>query len=371
MNKIKVYQLITSVNLGGAENVAFNIVQSNDARIEFTIVELYRSHNKYAISKRNELNQKGIQIKTLFPGPKKISLLFAPLMLFVFLVKDKPLVVHSHTDLPDFVLGLTLRLFGILRLKKPRIIRTIHNTKLWHTHNTIGKLTEAAFLNDHVIGVSLGALNAYKELRRNYRLLESSRLGIIYNGCDIPSNASLNFNFRRDKINIAFCGRFEYQKGVDILIKCIDSLKSNYSNKIDFYFIGDGSLRDDLFSLKNRQHNIFIHPPIENINNYLWAFDYVVMPSRFEGLGLISVEASYANVPVIATNVPGLNETLPHDWPLLYEPNDLSSLILLFERIVRQEFDLPLLKGSAFNFVTSRFEFKKMKDSYLQIYKQS
>ena len=59
---IKIYQLITSIHLGGAENVAFQLAEYCRAddpsyNFDFTVIELYKSKNDYAEEKIEHVKQ--------------------------------------------------------------------------------------------------------------------------------------------------------------------------------------------------------------------------------------------------------------------------------------------------------------------------
>ncbi|MBE0649537.1 MAG: glycosyltransferase [Bacteroidales bacterium] len=363
---IKIIHLITSINLGGAEIVAFNLANQNSKKFEYIIVELFKSNNSFAESKRKELN---IRFYTLFKRSKRISLIISPFKLFYLIIKEKPKIIHSHTDLPDFVLAITLRLIKFFNLPHPKIVRTIHNTELWASHNRIGKFVESSLNNDYIVAVSEASSIAYVRLRTKYNLPISKNIQVIYNGCKTPKHLSLGIKLESNKLNIAFCGRFEYQKGIDILIEKISYINLKYQNKINFYFIGEGSYKKQIDDLANAYDNIKVSPPIIGISNKLHAFDYLIMPSRFEGLGLISVESSLAKTPVIATKIQGLSETLPVEWPLYFSLNNESSLLNIFDKIVNiREYELNQIKEDAYLFTSSRFSFEKFLNSYYDIY---
>lgn len=372
-NKQKIFQLISSVNLGGAENVSFHLSEHSlvDSRGSeaFVIVELYRSKTDYAIAKRKALNEKKIKVFSLFNGSKRWSLLFAPFALLMLIQKEKPTIIHSHTDLPDFVLASTIRLMRFLNRETPQIIRTIHNTELWPTHPKMAHYTESVFHEDTIVGVSKAALAAYFAIREKTRLPASTRTTVIYNGCNLPKPSNIEITLVPHKINIAFCGRFEYQKGVDVLINRINSINKLHSTTFNFYFIGDGQLAGEVLKLTKQFDTVFMHNPIASISNKLHHFDFILMPSRFEGLGLVSVEASFSKVPVIASKVAGLNETLPKNWPLWFNLNNEKELLDLFEKIANKEFDIKQLSEDAFSFVNQHFTMDGMIQEYNKIYK--
>ncbi|NGY37405.1 glycosyltransferase family 4 protein [Flavobacterium sp. XN-5] len=366
---IKIFQLVTSVNLGGAENIAFslseNCSKANPNDFEFIVVELYHTKSKYAFEKKQELFSKKIRVITLFKGPKRLGLLFAPFKLGYHIVKEKPKAVHSHTDLPDFVLSMFLKLNFFFKLK---IIRTIHNTELWTEYPKVAKFVESSFTNDTVIGVSEAALVAYQELRKKNNLTVSEYTSVIYNGCSCPSKKETPFLINKQKINIAFCGRFETQKGIDILLERILEINNLFEDQFVFHLIGNGTYREEAQKLTVTTTNVFLYDAVSNISDKLYVFDFIIMPSRFEGLVLMSIEASFARVPVIAAFAPGLDETLPVNWQLQFHLENKEELFILLKKIVNKEFELEELKEEAYSYVSKKFSLNTMIDSYSRLY---
>ncbi len=366
---IKIFHLITSIQVGGAENVALRLAENcalaYPDKFQFIIFELYRSGNKYSRNKRDELMNKNIKVITLGGNIKRISLVIAPIILFFNIKKEKPAIIHSHTDLPDFVLATVYRTFPSLNVK---ICRTIQNTVLWGTHPKIGRYTEEAFINDTIIGVSEVALEAYKNIRNKNELPISNNIYKIYNGCPIPVKSEHSFKINHQNINIAFCGRLEYQKGIDVLLSRIKLINEKYDDKITFHIIGNGSFKSAVTKLVNKTQNVIYYESVINLANKMYAFDYLIMPSRFEGLVLTSVEASLSKVPVIAAFAPGLSETLPASWPLKFHLESEDELLLVFEKIVKREYELDTLKEDAYRFVLNKFSQDKMIDEYSKIY---
>ena len=58
------------------------------------------------------------------------------------------------------------------------------------------------------------------------------------------------------------------------------------------------------------------------------------MPSEFEGLSIVSIEASMASLPNIINDAPGLGETMPPDWPLKVQRNELDAYLRLFREVI-------------------------------------
>lgn len=101
-------------------------------------------------------------------------------------------------------------------------------------------------------------------------------------------------------------GRLEHQKGFDLLIEAFSKIAHKVPNW-KLKIIGDGS---QLNSLKKLSHALQIQDRIEftgavkNVSEYYLSSQIFVLSSRFEGFGLVVVEAqSYGNA-VISFNCP-------------------------------------------------------------------
>lgn len=364
-----IFQIITSISPGGAENISFLLSEyfvknTNDLRP--VIFELYKTDSAYASQKKEQLKELGIEFHTLGVKNKYISLLTAPFALRKYIRKLNPAIVHSHTDLPDFVLSIALRLISKAKFT---IIRTIHNTELWPTHDRMGKLTEKSFRNDTIIAVSDAALASYNKLRKKYNLSPSNYQHTVYNGIKAPALLSFPYSFDTTKINIAFAGRLEVQKGVDIFLALLQNCPQDIASKVVFHIIGDGTYRKEAEETCLKYENCIYHGVVSDLSSKLSSFDYIIMPSRHEGLVLMSLEASFAKVPVIASAIPGLAETLPADWPLFAQSVTTGGFLELLEKIADNKINKTELKEKAFQYASHHFSFDRMGKEYLAILK--
>lgn len=100
-------------------------------------------------------------------------------------------------------------------------------------------------------------------------------------------------------------GRFEWQKGFDVLLRAW-RLVLDHEPSARLRLVGDGSLSASLHTLSSELHLgdsvEFRGSGLEVSSELAWA-SMLVQPSRFEGWGLVMVEAAAAARPVIMTNV--------------------------------------------------------------------
>ena len=140
-----------------------------------------------------------------------------------------------------------------------------------------------------------------------------------------------------------------------------------------FTIAGDGSQRTlveqtlaDIASA-GKPLNAQLVPPIFGLAGYMQSFDYLFMPSEFEGLSMLSMEASLNRLPVIANACPGLADTLPADWALLAHNNSLNEYRCIFDLLPTADHDA--LTQRAYDFAKDRFSVRTMQERYEARYK--
>lgn len=106
------------------------------------------------------------------------------------------------------------------------------------------------------------------------------------------------------------------QKGHDILIEASRRLAGDHPD-LRFVVAGEGK---DLSEVRRRIGSagltdrwVFLGQ-VSPVDVFFSAIDLIAIPSRFEGLPLVALEALQAGVPGIATDVDGLGEVWPPEW---------------------------------------------------------
>lgn len=175
----------------------------------------------------------------------------------------------------------------------------------------------------------------------------------------------------QEHLNILFAGRLEPQKGVVVLCKVLKMLAGD--TRFFFTIAGDGSQRTlveqtlaDIAS-SGKPLNAQLVPPIFGLAGYMQSFDYLFMPSEFEGLSMLSMEASLNRLPVIANACPGLADTLPADWSLLAHGNNIDDYLRIFNLLPTA--DRNALTQQAYAFAKERFSVRTMQERYEAWYK--
>lgn len=118
------------------------------------------------------------------------------------------------------------------------------------------------------------------------------------------------------ELRLLFVGRFDRQKGVDLLCKALEQLGPKASA-----VLAGGSVLADGSALTLPSNAVSVGWITPSQLETLFArADILVMPSRWEGFGLTAAEAMRAALPVIATRVGGLPEiVVDGETGLLFE----------------------------------------------------
>lgn len=135
---------------------------------------------------------------------------------------------------------------------------------------------------------------------------------VIHNGIDLSLYTN-NFNISSKKIeigikntyNISTIGRISFQKNPEFLLEIFYEL-SKIRKDVDLVWCGTGDLESDIknqikeYKLENRVHLLGVRNDIPEILN---CTDVFLLPSRFEGLGIVLVEAQAAGLPCVMSDV--------------------------------------------------------------------
>lgn len=131
-------------------------------------------------------------------------------------------------------------------------------------------------------------------------------------------------------IRIGTVGRLVEQKGYPELIDCAKHLP-----EYEFHIVGDGPLAN---SLEKSPENVIKHGQVDQDElDRLWgSFDVYFQPSRHEGLCITAIEGMACGLPVVASQVDGLTESIVQgETGYLVEQGDIEGYCSRIEELAR------------------------------------
>ncbi len=326
-NSITILDISTSVplsSIGGAESVVYNLNKELMKR-NFKITTICYSDVKY--TKETEMG-KVVVLKV--PKNEILKVLIYPFKALLEARKYKADIIISEGP-GNFGAGLLINLFA----KKDAVyLERAHGThyglieympkKSLHMQ-TFGRLIANVIERytfkkaDYSIAVSKLAAN---ELEK-YFGIDASKIKVIYNGIDLekfkPANRLDRERLRRkllirkeDRCGIWVGGTDPYRKGLDIVLATAYLMKDTI-----FKIIGVDSVDAIEFMRKqgldsDKLSNVeFLGKVPDNMKiKYYQASDFLIFPSRHEGCAVVPAEALACGLPIIISNMTGVNEII-------------------------------------------------------------
>lgn len=213
-------------------------------------------------------------------------------------------VVHSHMDAGNAQVLKIAKECGVpIRVSHSHNTHTQTSNPLKKAYNALAKRRIAKYATH---------LFACSDLAGKW-LYGKHNFWVIHNAIDVEKFRFLpevrqvarkDLKITADAPVIGHVGRFSYQKNHEKLIDIFaELLKSLPTARL--LLIGEGETKDEIeqmvLNLGILDSVVFIAPN-PNINRYMQAMDCFLLPSRFEGLPVVLVEAQAAGLPAIVSN---------------------------------------------------------------------
>ncbi len=358
ISRTKITYIIPTLDSGGAERFFVDLIKNLDReKFEASLI-LYKRAGLWL----GELEREGIKCVVL---EKKFLFDISNFIAIYKNIKEiGPDIVHTQLG-ADIYGVLAAKLAGIRSIVSTEVNTNINESYLY---NCLKKFS-LRFV-DRVIAVSSAVLN---DAKKRYKI-NKKKLEVIYNGIEIErfSIKEKRNNFSDDNpIVFGTIGRLTEQKGHINLIKAFSMLSDKNAKLL---IAGKGELKDDLNQLiitLGLQKRVELCGKVL-APKFLNEIDVFVLPSIWEGMGIVLVEAALTGLPIIASDVGGVSEVVSSEEAWLVEPGNIEdlrktidSLIINFETI---ETGLKIEKAN--KRAREMFDIAIIADNYQKLYQK-
>lgn len=350
LNNVKIFQVITVSEFGGAQTVVANLAEKLGDKQTFYILyggegeawaHLDSTPNFIRISE----HRKNISYKDLILAFK----------LFRLRCKYRPDIVHLHSS--------KMGAIGRIVFNPKTIVYTVHGfdsiRKGFSKFLIIEKLLKSRAAR--IVGVSKYDIEALREegITSNVELIYN---GVIDHSSDLAQDVNEPIIKRLDSIkenysNIVMCiSRISPQKKFDLFLE-IAKLRKD----IAFVWIGN---KEKILDLPD---NVFCLGESPFAYIYLNYADIFLLPSNYEGLPMSILEALSYGVPVVASSVGGISEVLNGTNGFAVDNNAL----LFTEKIdyILNPYNFENMKKQARQSYLNNYTVDKMASKYEAVYK--
>ncbi len=299
---------------------------------------------------------------------------------FLKAIKSSKIVhAHGHPYLTSLIAAKLAKRYDL------PFVLTQHNTFIEYENffDTVERLNDLAIGKetlkeaDKIITVS----NATKDYVLSLGA-KPKRVEVMHNGVDLERFQPLTGKREETRKRLGIpqnskvvitVRRLVFKNGIDTLIECANIVAKKNPN-ITFLVVGKGP---DQISVQMRAQQLGIENNFrltgfvkdEDLPFYYNAADFFVLPSKSgEGLPLVALEAMACGLPVIATDVGGINEVLTEKWGRLVPANQPELLAKAVLEFANKEFSSRKKELRAF--VEEKFSWDKNVERLVEIYEE-
>lgn len=274
--------------------------------------------------------------------------------------------MHTHLGHADFI--------GLWAAKntKSKLFCTMHN--IYFKYNLYDQIFFWGYRilfkivkNVNVISIS----KSVKDHVENKLKVNPKRSFLIYNGIpSVPLKEKANNNF----FNMLFVGRLSRQKNLSLLIRAIKELSTEIP-KLQLDIIGAGPLESELKQMVEELSlitKVNFRGICKTPETYFSSADLFILPSIFEGFGLVIIEAFRSKCAVIASDIEGPKEIIAHgENGLLFENNNVKSLCENIKRLYENPKEREYIAENGFSEFDKKYRIEKYKQRLMSLYEEA
>jgi len=325
----KVTHLITTIERGGAEKQLLTLASE---QVQSGLkVEVFFLKGKSDL--KSEFESLGVKVNNLLVGKSFLKQIF----LLSKHLRKNPSPVHAHLPKSELLAAVVIA--------KKYFVFSRHNAEpFWPSGpRIISNLLSKYVCKRASQGIAIS--NAVKSyLIKRGEIPNGYKIDVVYYGYqkDISTN-SVSSNFITNLINghssnykIGTIGRLVPQKDYPTLLGAFSNVLKSLPNA-DLYIVGEGYLQKDLIELsKSLGIDGKVHwlGKTEYIKEFLSKIDLFILPSKYEGFGLVLLEAMVAKKPIIAANNSAIPEVLGKSYEGLFLTGDVNALAQQIETAI-------------------------------------
>ena len=365
--KIKVLQVIEGFSLGGAEKKLLELAHHfNKDKFHTTICSLGLGDE--ITVEFEKLKDTGINVVII---PRRTRFDFTHVFKVANFMREQKIdVVMTTLNYADVIGLIAGRLAGVKAAFSWETISApewLYKRRLWPY------LFAIKFCN-RVISVSEATQTWLIEKRK----VPAEKVEVIPYGVNLEEfNTHDNSNLRKelglgkDIPIVGMVGRLHPQKGHTYLIQAAKLITKKRAN-VQFVLIGDGKLRSKLESEteeNNLSDNFHFLGFRSDVSQLIQGFNIFVLPSLYEGLPNVVLEAMATAKPVVATPVDGTKEAVVDgETGLLVPQKDPAALAEALLKLIENPEKLQEMGQKGRKRVEEKFSLVKQVQSFEQLY---
>ncbi|HAT4072060.1 glycosyltransferase [Clostridium perfringens] len=338
--------------LSGAEKMAFLICKNMK---EYEPVVVCGGNNLKEVFENN-----GIKSYSLRFSNKKI---LSTLNGLKKIIKENDIkILHAHDNNASLNAYLVKKLYRL----DVKVISHIHNCYPWLKENNFNKKIDKFLRPRYDYNITCGKI-VYDFYKENTNYFEEHKTSILSNAMDIEEITKVDlskskevikeFNIPRDKTILGFIGRLDEQKGIIPFIEEFVKHKEDFSD-CRMLIVGNGDQEEEVKSIVKELEleELFILTGFQDdVYKFYPTIDIFFLPSLYEGLPMVLLEAMAFKKAVVSMNVGSISEVVINGETGFLVENELREFINKM-KIFKDNKNLRINIGNrAFNHVSEKY----------------
>lgn len=359
---MRILHIIESLEFGGAEKVVISLANSMAGTQQVSIccvktigalaAELDRRIDVFCLDKL-EGND--------FLLPLRLARIFR---------RNAYDVVHTH----NWGVFLEGGLAGILA-RTPVLVHTVHGPYAKYPDTLVAriKLTLRHFF-ERIVAFRFRQIATVSDAIADYVVtdiaINREAVVTVHNGIPVSGDTACAGS-GGDEVVFMTAGRLVGVKNHELMVRALREVL-DAGTRARLLIVGDGPERERIERCvrdHKLQDNVTLLGFRSDVGDLLLGADVFLMTSRYEGISIAMLEAMRAGLPVIATRVGGIPETVRDGTTgLLLGPDDLPGLVEAMLRLARSKPLRQAMGRRGLEFLVEEFSLERMTFRYLKLY---
>lgn len=320
-NTRTIIHIITTIDRGGAEKHLLTLVRQQVLQGNKVVVVSFKGNDELG----GDFLDAGAQI---YPQ-NRTGIRLLKLLANSSLAKNS--IVHAHLPRAELLTYIALRCLN----SKIKFVISRHNSERFFPSAKTRVCTWISSSISRLVTRRASAVIAISNSVRNFMISQDevyckTPIYVVHYGVNTDFKDA--FKNSKEMFRVGTIARLVNQKNLHFLLNAIFVLDKQ---DLEFKIVGKGPLE---FELRQKieelgiEQKVEILGPMENIEDFYGSIDLFVLPSFYEGFGLVVLEAMVHRVPVLASKIPTMQEILGDDYPGLFDLKSVTTLVRLLEQ---------------------------------------
>lgn len=338
----KVIHIITTIERGGAENQLLILVKEQ-IKLKYAVEIIYL---KGKPELADEFAEIGAYVNNSISGLNIIQQIIRTKLY----LRKKESILHAHLPRAE--------LLAAICRNGNFLIFSRHNAEQFFpgAPRLISSMLSKFVVKRSKCGIAISEA-VLNFLLENNELIKNFNMEIVTYGFNFKDNnvkisskaINLETTFGSESFIIGTVSRLTEQKDLQTLLRAFRIVRNSITNA-KLIIIGIGPLEDELKEIASDLKiidDIFWVGKTANVFDYMQIFNVFVLTSRYEGFGLVLLEAISMNLPIVSSNNSAFPEVLGKDFIGLCETGNEIDFAKRMVSVLNDKFKIELLSQTA------------------------